>query len=96
MRGGILIGFPQIVSAGDDEAVADEQGGDRDFADQRRFPGKGQGLLHEVSIEIVVYGHGVEVEVGRRQKASSAGRRVYASTFGVSTAAGVCVEDTWQ
>ncbi len=75
------------MSAGDNEALADEQGGDRDFTDERRLPGKGQGLLHEPSIEIVVQGHSV-VEVGRWHEASSIGRFHDASTFVGRTAAG--------
>ena len=34
---GVLNGFPQIVGPGDDDAIADEEGGDGDFADQRGF-----------------------------------------------------------
>ena len=62
MRGRVLIGFPQIVSSSDDDPIADEQGGNRDLADQCGFSRKTEGFVHKLSIEVVVQRHDVVVE----------------------------------
>lgn len=85
---GVLNGFPQIVRPGDDDAIADEEGGDGDFADQRGFPRKAEGLLHELSIEVVGQGHGVVSDSRQREHASGSDDG-HASMFGPGIAGDV-------
>ena len=89
MRGWVLIGFTQIVGSGNDDPVADEQGGDRDFADQRRLSGESQCLLHERHIEVVVNGHGVVSDSSQRWSTSFCGEW-HASMFAPGIAGDVC------
>ena len=66
----ILSGFPQIVRSGDNHAIADEEGGDGDFADQRGFAREAEGLLHELFIQVVGQRHRVVIDSRQRESAS--------------------------